>query len=230
MPNCMKTALNILFLILILFSCRKNEKKIDIYSLKEDSVLYELADSIITPDSAWRKFQVISLPVYNECSEKVKKRKIDSLLQLFDTVKLFISIDNKLILFSKLDHSENLIKNIDDYFRYSLKNVDTSYFALFQRFVSDTILLEKRMDIEGIHSKYNYTIIPSDSAESFRNKGSRIVENYKISRIIFNEKYDKACFYYQITCGHLCAVGYLMFIEKRNGIWNIVKKHQLWIS
>lgn len=215
---------------MILFSCGKNENKIDIYSLREDSVLYELADSIITPDSAWRKFQVISLPVYVQCSEKVKKRKIDSLLQLFDTVKLFISIDKKLMLFSKSDHNEYIIKNTNDYFKYSLKISDTAYFALFQRLVSDTILLEKRMDLEGIHSEYNYTIIPLDSVESYRNKGFRIVENYKISRIIFNEKYDKACFYYQINCGHLCAAGYLIFIERRNGIWNIVKKHQLWIS
>jgi hypothetical protein len=220
----------ILIILSVLISCRGKEIQIDSYSLKEDSLIYGLVDSLIMPDSIWRKLLLVPPPLFpKDYSKKELKRRRDSLIQLWDTAKLFIAFDDTLILFSKLHHTERY-KNTKEYFKYNLENIDSSFYELFARLVLDTTLNERFIDYKRIHTNYNYKIIPIDSVEIIRSKKLRLVEINKFSRIIFNKTFDKACFYGQSICGRLCGEGYLIFLEKLNGNWKIVERKSLWVS
>ncbi|MDP2041320.1 MAG: hypothetical protein Q8S14_06320 [Algoriphagus sp.] len=58
----------------------------------------------------------------------------------------------------------------------------------------------------------------------------RVVAILTFSRIVFNENKTKACFYYKEYCGSDCGYGYMVFVERINGKWNLKAKSQLWIS
>jgi hypothetical protein len=226
----MRTPRTIVLLMLILFSCRGKQNLRDYYTVREDSVIYQLVDSLIGPDSTWRKFLLIRPPLFPEGYSQLElKTHRDSLLQRWDTAQLYMAFDDTMILFSRSYHSEHL-KHTRAYFRNNLENIDTSYFPLFDKLVSDTLMMERRIDIKSFRSKYNYRIIQSDSIEAIRKRGFRIVELHKISRIIFNSNYDKACFYEESTCGGECGGGYLIFIENRNRVWYIIERKLLWVS
>jgi len=213
-----------------MISCNVKHKQIDSYSIKEDSVIYQLVDSLIMPDSTWRKYLLVPPPLFPEdfsTSELMRQR--DSLLQRWDTAQLYMAFDDTLIDFSKSYHSDRL-KDSKGYFKYNIDNVDTSYYPLFNKLVNDTMLINRRIDIKGFRTNYNYKIIPIDSIESIQKRGFRVIEIHQLSRIVFNDKLDKACFYEQSICGRGCGGGYLIFLEKKNGIWRIVEKKLLWVS
>ena len=226
----MKTPINVFLIILIMISCNEKHNQIDSYSLTEDSLIYQLVDSLLMPDSIWRKHLLIPPTFQPEHFSKseLKKRR-DSLLQKWDTAQLYIAFDDTLIDFSKSYHSKRL-KNTKEYFKYNIENIDTSYFQLLDKLVNDTLLSKRKIDIKGFRTNYNYKIIPLDSIKSVQKKGFRIIETHQFSRIVFNEKFDKACFYEQGVCGGECGGGYLIFLEKKNGIWRIIEKKLLWVS
>ena len=219
-----------MFVAFILFSCRGKEKQVDSYSFREDSLIYQLADSLILPDSIWRKFLLVPPPLFPEDYSKSElKKQRDSLLQRWDTARLYMAFDDTLIIFSKSYHSERL-KDTKGYFKYNINNVDTLFFALFDRLVSDTTLSKRKIDIREIHTNYKYKIISKDSIKTIRDKGYRVIEIHQFSRIIFNDKFDKACLYEQSICGGECGGGSLIFLEKKNGVWKIIERKSPWVS
>lgn len=216
--------------LLILFSCTIRGTKNNYYYSKEDSLIYQLIDSLIMPDSTWRKF-ILAIPLLppENFSESKFKSQRDSLIQRWDTSKLYIAFDDTLIVFSKSYFSKNL-KDTKSYFKYNIENVDTSYYSIFNRLVSDTTLIKRNIDIKRIQTKYNYKIISSDSILAVRKKGFHIVEKIRLSRIIFNDTFDKACFYQESICGEECGGGLLIFLEWKNNHWRIIETKSLWVS
>jgi len=213
-----------------MISCKGRHNQIDSYFLKEDSLICQLIDSMIMPDSTWRKYLLVPPPLFPEDFSKTElKKQRDSLLQRWDTAQLYMAFDDTLIDFSKSYHSERF-KDTKGYFKFNIENVDTSYFQLFDKLVNDTLLCSRKIDIKGFSTNYNYKIIPIDSIKSIQKRGFRIIEIHQFSRIVFNYKFDKACFYEQGVCGGECGGGYLIFVEKKNGIWKMVQKKLLWVS
>ncbi len=222
----MKNTINLFLVASVLCSCNAKNDRIDLYAIREDSLIYQLVDSLILPDSSWRK-HLFPQPVFPENYSKMElKRLEDSLLQRWDTAKLYVAFHNTFIDFPKsyLSPFENPINNANE-----LK-LDSAYFASLYKRISDTVLTERAMDISRIHSAYNYNIVPYDSVEKVREKGFQIVEIYEFSRIIFSPEFDKACFYMSSVCGRLCGGGYLVFLEKKNGIWTVIGRELIWVS
>lgn len=226
----MKTSISILLLTFIVISCNEKHSKIDSYCLTEDSLIYQIVDSLIMPDSIWRKHLLITPPLLKENFSKSEiKKNRDLQTQRWDTAQLYMAIDDTLIDFSKSYHSEGL-KDTKSYYKYNIENIDTSYFQLFDKLVNDTMLSTRKINFKRIRTNYNYKLIPLDSIKSIQKKGFRIIEVHQLSRIVFNDKFDKACFYEQGVCGGECGGGYLLFLEKKNGTWTIVEKKLLWVS
>lgn len=50
------------------------------------------------------------------------------------------------------------------------------------------------------------------------------------SRIVYNEPKDKACFYFEKSCSGLNGYGKLVFMMKKNDIWEIVDNVLFWVS
>ena len=215
----MKILANILLIILILNSCTEKHNQTNSYYLTEDALIYQLFDSLIMPDSIYRK----------DFPKSKSKKQGDGLSHKRDTVQLYLAIDDTLINFSKSIFSEHL-REVKDYFKYNIKNIDSSYHQLFDRLINDPMLIERKINIKGFHTNYNYVLIPSDSVKLLGKMGCRIISTYQFSRIVFNDKFDKACFYKQSICGGECGGGSLVFLEKKKGIWKIVKQIGIWVS
>jgi len=50
------------------------------------------------------------------------------------------------------------------------------------------------------------------------------------SRAGFNEKMDQALVYVERARCWRCATGHQILLQKRNGIWKVVKEHKVWVS
>lgn len=61
-------------------------------------------------------------------------------------------------------------------------------------------------------------------------ESDRVVAILTFSRVVFDENKTKACYYYKEYCGSDCGYGYMVFVERINGEWNLKAKSQLWIS
>jgi hypothetical protein len=51
-----------------------------------------------------------------------------------------------------------------------------------------------------------------------------------LSRVGWHADSGQALVVISVTCGSLCGSGHLVLLERRFGIWIIVKTHQLWIA
>lgn len=50
------------------------------------------------------------------------------------------------------------------------------------------------------------------------------------SRIVYNAKKDKACFYFENNCSGLCGSAIYIFVQKEKGIWVVKEKLVDWVS
>jgi hypothetical protein len=222
----------ILFFVSFLFACNKNHNKQDIYLVKEDSLIYTIVDSMLMSDTVWRNDLLVPYPIFidDDYESRLKKlRERDSLKLIWDTAHLYQAFSDTLMLFSKTSHAKS-IKNIEKYFKNNIYNVDTSFYPLFYRLLTDSVIGERRFYVNQLKTRHNYKIIPDDSVEIIFNRGFRVVEIHFISRIVFNKTFDKACFYEASLCGGECGGGLIFFLEKRGNSWRILERKLLWVS
>jgi hypothetical protein len=224
----------ILLILLFLFSCKGKENQIDYYSQKEDSLYIQIFDTLIMPDSSYRKYMLIppiwfpndSFGITQDMAEKGKHHR-DSLIHVMNTARLYIAIDDT--LFSKF--FELRIKGDTlSYFKHNLDNLDTTFYKLFKKCISDTLLKKRKINTELFTTKYNYQIVKDDFIVKMTYRGSRVVELNHFSRVIFNDENNQACFCQASVCGSLCGGGYIIFCEKKNGKWKIASRILLFVS
>lgn len=234
----MKTLTNILLITTLLLSCRGKESQLDDYSIKENTLLYQVIDSLLLPDSSYRKhflIHPISFPsdsarITQNIADKLNHIR-DSLIQVLDTACFYIAFDDTLKKFSSYIKSERFEKLKMNKAFYHLENVDISFFTLFDKITEDTTPLNERsIDVNGFKTQYKYIIIPSDSIQIIKDRGFRVIETHSLSRVIFNDTYTQACFCDAEYSLSTAGVGYLVLVEKRNQKWIIVKKVLLWES
>jgi len=71
-------------------------------------------------------------------------------------------------------------------------------------------------------------LIPVDIKQKVKLKIGEKIITY--SRIVYNQKKDKACFYFENKCSGLCGHATFVFVEKIDGIWIIKDELNDWIS
>lgn len=226
----MRTLICILIVTSILVSCGKNVNKVDSYAQKEDSLICQLIDSLILPDSSWRKHLLVPPPLFHkEYSKSELKKQRDSLLQKWDTAQLYIAFDDSLLMFSSFFSLRNNHDTLS-YFKYNLENLDSTFYSLFKKCLMDTTHKARQINAENFKTHYNYKLIDNDSVENMQYHDFKVVEIHHFSRIIFDDNFDRACFCQASICGRLCGGGYMIFLEKKFGKWRIVEKKMLWVS
>tara|TARA_R110000796_G_scaffold77584_2_gene173192 strand:+ start:56183 stop:56905 length:723 start_codon:yes stop_codon:yes gene_type:complete len=63
-----------------------------------------------------------------------------------------------------------------------------------------------------------------------KSSGINADSSMSFSKVVFNDAFDRGCFYYTLNCGGLCGTGNLVFVEKIDGRWRIIQTVTVWIS
>lgn len=115
--------------------------------------------------------------------------------------------------------------------RTVLDTFDSLYNSLFQ----DHNLRSRLLNLSLINrSNFNIMLIKPDLEsdtlfQDVKNK-NKFAGYVQFSRIKFNNGFNKACFFFDKHLGHLSGGGMIIFAEKKNGRWTIVKRDLVYVS
>jgi hypothetical protein len=105
---------------------------------------------------------------------------------------------------------------------YIIDNLkDTFFVSHFGNASNDDVLdkLSKPANLNLSDLQINYMdMVPHDNSTPYGNGIGLIA----ISKIYFNEKFNKAILYYEFLCGPLCGKGEVVFIDKVSNGWKVV--------
>ncbi|MBN1413934.1 MAG: hypothetical protein JW973_02435 [Bacteroidales bacterium] len=224
----MKIQILIPVFILILFSCNRQGDQRRYYVHQEDTLLYQIVDSLINPDSVHKEPAALSPSVQrNGLPTGDFMGQPDSLPAFHETIQVYIAIYNRLIRFSMIPEYNYIRDNPEFYFKYVVKIRDRAYFDLFTQLLLSKKLRKRSIEVKGFQSYSGNEIIPVHRIAKIRPDSSQVAEMHQFSRVMFNDKFDKACFYDGVRYNMRSTINYLVFLEKKSGCWTIVKKQRL---
>ena len=122
-----------------------------------------------------------------------------------------ISFKNELVL------SENSINKLKD----------PDFKSLAKQLLSAKFKVVK-LDISKIQNTGLFNLIPVDINQTVEREIGESILTY--SRIVYNKKMDKACFYFENRCSGFCGFGLFVFVENIDGVWTIKDEIQHWVS
>ncbi len=96
------------------------------------------------------------------------------------------------------------------------------------KFLMEDTIGTKLIDLEKIEPFLPYQIV--DKHQKWDRHNSTYRGAVSFSRIAFNKNYTQALFRFDFNCNFDCGWGAFIFAEKINGRWEIIKKHELWVS
>jgi len=105
---------------------------------------------------------------------------------------------------------------------------DSMYNGLAVFLLSDT-LSPKSICITAIDSLCQYKLLP-ERPQEFRRLGFAYLGSAIYSRIVFNESFTSALFYFERYFDEDDGSGHLILVEKQNGKWIIKRDDMIWIS
>ena len=210
------------FSVLILLNCNSHstEERID---ESEDVIIelpseddYKIINStfvhLVNPGSSEfdRKFG------YDNYSKKGKNIPEEYINQIYITQYL-VGISDSLAYNSNLTISEKSLSKLDD---SEFRNLGTKLISCKA--------LSIKLDTAIIQNIGFNRIIPIDINQKVQRKIGEKIITY--SRIVYNQKKDKACFYFENNCSGLCGYATFVFVEKVDRIWVIMDELMDWIS
>lgn len=220
--------------LVLLFACQNQEKSVSETPAEDHSIILSLVfDTLVGSKSHWiEQLLPVQVPINpNTIDDAPLQQKwdneIDSIRNRLDTSRfhLFIS-ENTRIPDHHLFDLINVIYSNEN-FNKNFYGPDSSYSDLLQELRNkkslDTI---KTTDVK---SQYGY-ILHSLNSRNDQPTNTVIIGNVSFSRLVLNEEKDKACLYAELVCGTLCGYGNIYFLAKKNGIWEVTFKRNLWVS
>jgi hypothetical protein len=221
----MKTKVYILVLVAVLVSCDRTKPSQSFYSRQEDSLFYQVVDTLIQPDSVYKRQALLVLSGILDNTPYAKQKQImDSLKLFFDTAQLYVAVPKKLIRYSHIIDIQYVRKNPEYYFKYVVRSTDSSLLDVFNKFLSDRKLRARRIDNKVIQTQLAYRIIQADTHDTVRIPKPLIAETHIWSRVTFNDHFDKACFYDQVTLGTGSIEDYIILLERKDSHWRIIAR------
>ena len=152
---------------------------------------------------------------YNDYIESLELSEADSGLiviladSLFDFPEKYLSqMNNSLGVRKRLSEGSHLDSTWFSFFKNDLKN-EPSFLDL------------SKIDIK-INLKYD--------SERENIDGESINALMSFSKVVFNQAHNRGCFYYSLSCGKLCGMSNLVFVEKTDGFWTIIQIETISIS
>jgi len=113
--------------------------------------------------------------------------------------------------------------------RYVASYGDTAYFGLAKYLLSDT-LVTRKIDLNKINNIKPYKLLTSKPDKDWPDWADDFLGVAQYSRIIFNNDYSLAFFYFDFHCGELCGSGHLILAERKGGKWRIIRNDMLWVA
>jgi hypothetical protein len=156
--------------------------------------------------------------------QKKSDLESDSLKKELDTAKLYVLIGDSLLSLQK-NHLQLKLKTLAN-----LNSESTNDTILNDWFRGINISYKPgEFDLRNLNSKYKYTYT---LISKFRRPKSKvfIVGTFSMSSIFFNKKRDRAFVYSTFVCGSLCGEGRDIYLAKRKGKWEIIRKITAWVS
>jgi hypothetical protein len=110
-----------------------------------------------------------------------------------------------------------------------------AYDSLYNNLFIDTSLSSRLFNLSLINYRSNIKIkLISPNPESdtlFQNINKKEFAGYvQFSRIKFDQKFMKACFFFDKHMGPLSGGSVIIYAEKRNGRWAIIKRDLIYVS
>jgi hypothetical protein len=109
------------------------------------------------------------------------------------------------------------------------------YDSLYNKLFLDPTLRSRLFNLSLINYRSNFKIIlisPDPESDTlFQNVNKKKFAGYvQFSRIKFDQKFNKACFFFDKHMGHLSGGGMIIYAEKKNGRWTIIKRDLVYVS
>ena len=122
----------------------------------------------------------------------------------------------------------------DKYWFHKREELDT-YDSLYNNLFIDTTLSSRLINLSLVNYRDNFKVkLISHNPESdtlFQNVNKQTFAGYvQFSRIKFDQKFNKACFFFDKHMGHLSGGGMIIYAEKKNGRWTIIKRDLVYVS
>jgi hypothetical protein len=118
---------------------------------------------------------------------------------------------------------------------YQKREESDIYDSLYNKLFLDPTLRSRLFNLSLINYRSNFNIMlisPNPESDTlFQNINKRKFAGYvQFSRIIFDQKFNKACFFFDRHTGHLSGGGMIIYAEKKNGRWTIIKRDLVYVS
>lgn len=115
--------------------------------------------------------------------------------------------------------------------REELNTYDSLYNILFK----DPTLSSRLLNLSLVNYRSNFKIMlisPNPESDTlFQNINKNKFAGYvQFSRIKFDQKFNKACFFFDKHLGHKSGGGMIIYAEKKNGRWSIIKRDLVYVS
>jgi len=218
-----RTNLLIFTLLLMVLGCKDKPK--DNIELK---VYSSVIDSLINYKKYYRPAPSPNLILKDLAEKKLKKEqsKYDSILNEFDTK--FKNLNK--YLFINDTYQKINIKDLKDRLKsekvYNFIN-NSKYEIGYDNKELKIRKLQKESDILLIPESYP---VKEKIIDTFGIKNKNFYLGYlSLSSPVFNNEYTRCILMVDFICGYKCGVKKLVFIEKKNGIWEIVNEIELLI-
>lgn len=209
-----------LFIITVLISCAEktkhvqNEIKVEVDVAKEEIEIVSKILSELVKFSPLKDPPTLKNIDETDDEYRIRQETIDEEYNK-ELESIGLSFYIKDTLFIPENFSRNALK-------------DTVYDGLLLQFLSDT-LKPKHIDLSAVSffdSVHLLTERPSLGEIKIGYCGYA-----GFSRIIFNEKFDKAFVYFYKDCGvGLCGSGHYIMMKKEQGYWMILRNDEIWVS
>lgn len=108
-----------------------------------------------------------------------------------------------------------------------LELADSEFRSLGRKLIS-TKNKSIKLDTSMIQNIATYRLIPIEINQKVELEIGEKIITY--SRIVYNQKKNKACFYFENDCSGQCGYAFFIFLEKTNGIWTIKDQLLDWIA
>jgi len=122
----------------------------------------------------------------------------------------------------------------DKYWHDEREELDI-YDSLYNQLFIDSTLKSRLFNLPLVNYKSNFKIMlisPDPESDTlFQNVDKNKFAGYvQFSRIKFDKKFKKACFFFDIHMGHKSGGGMIINSEMKNGRWTIIKRDLIYVS
>lgn len=152
-----------------------------------------------------------------------------------DTSHLIIAFNPTLIFPSK-----NIIESIKDKIMFPKllvpDSIDfTNYIPLLKTLIDSSKCRPIQVNINDINNTGKFELrdlekFRVDNPRYTKIKGFRLIGDLTLSRVCFNEEFDKGVFYMDFVCSGDCGSGLIVLINRKGENWVIEWKIPLWVS